>query len=49
MVVKEKGGYSVKSEDGKHLGGPYHSEDQAKKRLAQVEMFKNMKNKGMPK
>lgn len=41
MVVKEKGGYSVKSEDGKkHLGGPYPTKEQADKRLQQIEFFK---------
>jgi hypothetical protein len=46
MIVKVKGGYMVKSEKGKNLGGPYKSHEQAQKRLAQVEMFKSMKSKG---
>jgi hypothetical protein len=42
MIVKEKGGYSVKSENGdKHLGGPYKSRSQAVRRLKQVEYFKS--------
>jgi len=45
MIVKEKGGYSVKSESGKNLGH-YKSQDEARKRLAQVEMFKNLRSKG---
>lgn len=41
MVVKEKDGYYVKSEDGsKNLGGPYKTREAAQKRLQQVEYFK---------
>jgi hypothetical protein len=41
VIVKEKKGWSVKSEDGKkHLGGPYPSKEKAAERLAQVEWFK---------
>jgi uncharacterized protein len=41
-IVKKADGWHVYSEDGsKHLGGPYQSEKQAKKRLEQVEYFKN--------
>ena len=40
-IEKEKGGYAVKSEKGKNLGGPYPSKDRAKKRLRQVEFFKH--------
>lgn len=40
MIVKEKGGYSVKSETGKHLGGPFKTEKEAAKRLSQIEYFK---------
>lgn len=41
MIVSEKGGFSVKSEDGKkHLGGPYKTKEEAEKRLAQIEWFK---------
>lgn len=36
-------GWHVYSESGKHFGGPYSSERQANKRLAQMEMFKHMK------
>jgi hypothetical protein len=45
MIRKEKGGFRVRSESGKNLGGPYKSKEQAEKRLAQVEHFKHM-NKG---
>lgn len=41
MIVKKKDGYHVMGEGGKHLGGPYKSHGEAKKRLAQVEYFKN--------
>jgi hypothetical protein len=41
MIVKRDSGYHVVSEKGKNLGGPYKSHGQAKKRLAQVEYFKN--------
>lgn len=41
MIVKDKGGFSVKSEKGKNLGGPYKSRKQAAKRLRQVEFFKH--------
>jgi hypothetical protein len=40
-IKKEKGGYSVKSEKGKNLGGPYKSKEKAKERIRQVEYFKN--------
>jgi Arc/MetJ-type ribon-helix-helix transcriptional regulator len=40
-IVKEKGGYYVKSEKGKNLGGPYKTKERAKKRLRQVEYFKH--------
>lgn len=43
MIKKEKDGYHVYSEMGKHMGGPY-SMDKAKKRLQQMEMFKHMKS-----
>lgn len=35
------GSYHVKSEEGKNLGGPYKTREQAKKRLQQVEYFKH--------
>lgn len=40
-ITKVKGGYEVKSETGKNLGGPYKSKAQAEKRLQQVEYFKH--------
>lgn len=49
MIVKRKDGWYVVSESKtkegkrKNLGGPYASRDAAKRRLAQVEMFKHMK------
>lgn len=44
MIVKQNGKYYVKSEDGsKSLGGPYQSEEQARKRLAIIEYFKHKK------
>jgi len=42
-IKKEKDGWHVYSKKGKHLGGPYSSKEEAKKRLGQVEMFKHMK------
>jgi hypothetical protein len=43
MIVKEKGGYCVKSEDGmKHLGGPYKSKAEAEDRLKQVDYYKHV-------
>jgi hypothetical protein len=41
VIVKEKGKWYVKSEEGKNLGGPYDSKEEAMKRLKQVEHFKN--------
>jgi hypothetical protein len=41
MIVKTSRGYSVKSEKGKNLGGPYKSIIDAQKRLRQVELFKH--------
>ena len=43
MIVKTKGGYEVKSEKGKNLGGPYKTKAEAEKRLRQVEYFKHKK------
>lgn len=40
MIRKTNKGYSVKSEKGRNLGGPYSSRAQAEKRLKQVEYFK---------
>lgn len=42
MIVKKKDGYYVLSEKAKrNLGGPYKTEEEAKKRLQQVEFFKH--------
>lgn len=42
MIRKENGKYNVYSETGdKHLGGPYNSEEEAQKRLKQIEFFKH--------
>lgn len=46
MIVKTKGGYEVHSESGKKLGGPYASEEEAKKRLREIEYFKYLHEKG---
>lgn len=49
MIVKRKKGYYAVSEkknkkgERKNLGGPYSTRDKAKKRLAEVEFFKNKK------
>jgi len=43
MIIKTAKGYSVKSEKGKNLGGPYKTREEAKKRLRQVEFFKHKK------
>lgn len=42
-ITKKQDGYYVMSEKGKHLGGPYSSKTQAKKRLQQVEFWKRKK------
>jgi len=42
-ILHVKGGYKVVSEKGKNLGGPYKSQNEAKKRLKQVEYFKHIK------
>lgn len=36
MIVKEKGGWSVKSHSGKNLGGPYKNKSAAYARLGAV-------------
>ena len=41
MITSCKGGWCVKSESGKNLGGPYKSKKAAKHRLRQVELFKH--------
>ena len=45
MIKKTTQGYKVTSEKGKNLSKPNLTKEQAKKRLAQVEMFKHMKKK----
>ena len=45
IISETKDGFSVLSENGKNLGGPYPTWVAAKKRLDQVEMFKAMKKK----
>ncbi len=43
MIRKTKSGYRVVSEKGKNLG-EYKTEDEAKKRLRQIEFFKHLKD-----
>ena len=43
MIVKVPKGYMVRSENGRNLGGPYPTLELARKRLSQVEYFKNRK------
>lgn len=43
MIRKSSKGYHVLSESGKVLSGPYKTEAEAKKRLAQIEYFKHRK------
>lgn len=46
MIVKRTKGYYVLSEKTKrNMGGPYKTKDEAKKRLRQVEYFKQLKKK----
>lgn len=45
MIRKTGKGYTVKSESGKNLGGPYKTREAAEKRLKQVEYFKHKKGK----
>jgi len=50
MIVKRPDGYHVMSHTtGKNLGGPYATEEQAQKRLAQIRKFKYMKKTGAEK
>jgi hypothetical protein len=44
MVVKSAGKWHVMGENGKHLGGPFDSREEAEKRLREIEFFKA--NKG---
>lgn len=46
MIVKVKGGWAVRSEAGKNLGGPYPTRREAEKRLAQVEYYKHKGPRG---
>jgi hypothetical protein len=41
MITKTAKGYVVRSKNGKNLGGPYRTRQEAKKRLRQVEFFKH--------
>ena len=43
MISKTSKGYVVKSEKGKTLSKPYPTRQQAQKRLAQIEYWKNKK------
>lgn len=43
MIKKTSKGYQVVSESGKHLSKPNLTKEQAQKRLAQVEYYKNKK------
>lgn len=45
MIRKVSSGYKVYSEKGKPLSKAYPTKAQAQKRLAQVEMFKNINKK----
>jgi hypothetical protein len=42
MIVEVEGGYQVLSKRGKNLGGPYKTLEEARKRLRQVEYFKQL-------
>lgn len=43
MIVKTNKGHVVKSESGKTLSKPYKTREEAERRLAQIEYFKNKK------
>lgn len=43
MIRKEKDGYHVYAESGRHMGGPYATEAEAKRRIRQIEVFKHLK------
>jgi hypothetical protein len=49
VIVHRADGWHVLSEKRKNLGGPYKTQAEAKKRLAQVEFFKHRKASGAPK
>ena len=44
IIKKTAKGFVVLAENGKKLGGPYDTREEADKRLAQVEMFKHKKS-----
>lgn len=46
MIVRQGAKYVVKSEDGSRHFGTYDSEEEARKRLAEVEAFKAMAAEG---
>ena len=46
MIRKVKSGYKVVARSGRSMG-TYPTKEKAKKRLAQVEMFKAMKKSGV--
>ena len=43
MIVKTSKGYVVKSEKGKTLSRAYPTKEQAQKRLAEIDYWKNKK------
>lgn len=45
MIKKSGSNYKVVSKEGKNLGGPYKTKEQAEKRLSQVEYFKHKRGK----
>ncbi len=47
-MIRKTNGYTVYSEKGKKLGGPYRTKSQAVKRLRQVEYFKRKKGPHSP-
>jgi hypothetical protein len=46
MIRPDGSGYKVVSEKGKNLGSGYKTKAEARKRLAQIEMFKHLKSSG---
>ena len=45
MIVKEGDKFYVRSEEGKLLGGPYTTREEAQNRLRDVEYYKALKGK----
>jgi len=45
-IRKEGGNWYIYSKSGKHLSGPYRSENLAQARLAQIEYFKFIRKHG---